>query len=216
MRRALSLTVLLGAALLASGQPPGELPPRFDVRAKPKTYPQADPKQALVSLVAAADAGDHNYIVAHLLDPEFVVARIGIRARQLKATVETDLKKLRDVQRVNIGNVPKESRVPEDPREFDVIAAARARERAFPTLVSDVKEKLADDPQVMKDLRRFVREGTFEDAAGMTSRATLPDLKDRALYFKKLGDRWFMENRQTEEPKKEPEEKKKEPEGKKP
>ena len=210
MRLAFSLTILHAATLLAQAQPPGvELPPRFEVRAKPKTYPQANPKQALSSLVAAVDAGDHNYVVAHILDPEFVDGRIALRAKQLKETVEGDLKKLREVQRPNIGNIPKESRVPEDPREFEAFAAEQARVRAFPSLVADAKEKVADDPQVMKDLRRFVREGTFDDAAGATSRATLPDLKDRAVYFKKVGDRWFIENRQTDAaPAKDPDPKK--------
>ena len=34
--------------------------------------------------------------------------------------------------------------------------------------------------------------------------ATHAEIKGRALYFKKLGERWFLENRNTEEPKKEP------------
>ncbi|HUR52523.1 MAG TPA: hypothetical protein VMZ71_00190 [Gemmataceae bacterium] len=224
MRRAFSLTILLAAAMLTHAQEPpslapGEIAPRFEVRAKPKTYPQANPKQALASLIAAADAGDHNYIVAHLMDPEFVDARIVLRARQIKEAVDSDLKKLRDVQRQNIGSVPKDARVPEDPAQFELVAAARARERAFPLLVGDVKEKLADDPQVLKDLRRFYREGTFDEGG----RGTLPDLKDRAVFFKKVGDRWFMENRQTEAAAKEPEakmkdpvEKKKDPDEKKP
>ena len=201
MRLAFSLTLLLAAGLLAQAQPPGvELPPRFDVRAKPKTYPQANPKQTLTSLIAAIDAGDHHYVVAHVLDPEFVDGRIGLRAKQLKESVEGDMKKLREVQRANIANIPKESRVPEDPQLFEAFVADHARLRAFPSLVADVREKVADDPQVMKDLRRFLREGTFDDAAGATSRATLPDVKDRAVYFKKVGDRWFVENRQTDAP----------------
>jgi hypothetical protein len=222
MRRAFSLPILLAAAMLAHAQQPplapGEIEPRFEVRAKPKTYPQANPKQALASLIAAADAGDHNYIVAHLMDPEFVNARIALRAKQIKEAVENDLKKVRDVQRQNIGSVPKDARIPEDPAQFAAVVAARARERAFPLLVGDVKEKLADDPQVLKDLRRFFREGTFDEGG----RGTLPDVKDRAVFFKKVGDRWFMENRQTEtaakEPdaKKNPDEKKKDPDEKKP
>jgi hypothetical protein len=216
MRRAFSLTILLAAAVCINAQQPplapGEIHPRFEVRAKPKTYPQANPKQALASLIAAADAGDHNYIVAHLLDPEFVDARILVRAKQIKETVENDLKKLREVQRVNIGSVPKDIRVPENAELFAVMAAERARERAYPLLVSDVKERLADDPQVMKDLRRFYREGTFDESG----RVTLPDIKDRAVYLKKIGDRWFMENRQTDGPAKEPEAKKKGLEDKKP
>src|SRR5436190_19623360 len=131
MRRSFSLPILLAAALLAHAQPPalqpGEIEPRFEVRGKAKTYPQANPKQALASLIAAADAGNHNYIVAHLLDPEFVDARIIVRAKQIKETVENDLKKLRDVQRVNIGSVPKDARVPENAELFAVMVGEKAK-----------------------------------------------------------------------------------------
>jgi hypothetical protein len=83
------------------------------------------------------------------------------------------------------------------------MAAARARDRAFKRLQGDLREKLTDDPQSVKDLRRIAREGTFADADASAS-ATHPEVKGRALFFKKLGDRWFLENRQATEEKKEP------------
>src|SRR5262245_49621590 len=104
MRHALSLTVLLGAVLLARTQQPttlqpGEVPPRFDVRGKLKTYPQATPKDSLGSVVAAADAGDYSYILAHLMDPQFVDQRIADRGKQLSEAVEKDLVALREKQK---------------------------------------------------------------------------------------------------------------------
>jgi hypothetical protein len=63
-----------------------------------------------------------------------------------------------------------------------------------------VKDKLVDDPEVLKDLRRFYRSGTFPEAGGgNTAKVGLPDVKDRAVFFKKIGDRWYIENRQTDE-----------------
>ena len=65
---------------------------------------------------------------------------------------------------------------------------------------------LLDDPEGMKDLRRFNRNGTFPDAgaADTTAKVGLVDVKDRALFLKKIGDRWFVENRQMDEPASEP------------
>jgi hypothetical protein len=223
MRHALALTVLLGAGLLARTQerpapPPGEIAPRFDVRGKLRTYPQGTPKQALGSVIAAADAGDYAYILAHLMDPQFVDQRLADRAKQYSEGVEKELVDLRERQKKNPAAVPSENRVPDDPAKFRDVITANATRRALKQLVADLRDKLTDDPQVLKDLRRFLREGAFDDAAGTTARAALPDVKDRGVYFKKVGDRWFVENRQTPEEKKDapPDEKKKDPDEKKP
>ena len=70
-----------------------------------------------------------------------------------------------------------------------------------------MNEKLLNDPQSLKDLKKIMRDGTFADEPG-GARASHPDVKDRALYLKKIGDRWFLENRQEDTPAKGPEEKK--------
>ena len=61
--------------------------------------------------------------------------------------------------------------------------------------------KFADDPESLKDLRRFARGGTFPDPAApdLAAKVGLPDLKDRAVFLKKIGDRWFVENKQAED-----------------
>ena len=53
----------------------------------------------------------------------------------------------------------------------------------FHDLASRIRRKLTDEPDNLKDLRRFARDGQFE-SAGDTATATLKDVKDRALYFK--------------------------------
>ena len=53
-------------------------------------------------------------------------------------------------------------------------------------------------------MRRILRAPSPFAEADPVATATLPEIKGRALYFKKINDRWFLENRNTEEPKKEP------------
>jgi hypothetical protein len=71
---------------------------------------------------------------------------------------------------------------------------------SFAQLVADVKTKLGEDSEALKELRRFAREGEFKDEEA-TSSVSLKDVKDRKVFFRKVGDRWFVENRQQDEKK---------------
>jgi len=208
MRTVLALALLGLAAPSPPAAPaqekpklPDEVPPRFGLPYRPKAYPQATPKQALDSVVEAADRGEVGYLVAHLLDPAFVDARVADRGRQYEPAVEAELAKVRDFQRKNPADVPAEARLPDDPARFQARVAADARARAFAQLVRDAGAKFADDPESLKDLRRFARGGTFPDPAApdLAAKVGLPDLKDRAVFLKKIGDRWFVENKQAED-----------------
>ncbi|MBX9583688.1 MAG: hypothetical protein K2X87_25580 [Gemmataceae bacterium] len=200
MRAAFAAVLVLGSVALAQERPkpPEEVPTRFGVPYRAKAYPQATPKQALESALAAADKGEHDYLVAHLLDPGFVDGRVGDRAKQFEPAVEADLARKRDAQRRAAG-VPAAERLPDEPEKFRAKVADDAKLAAYRQLVRDVREKLADDPEALKDLRRFHRQGTFPDAPGEAVKVGLPDVRDRAVYLKKAGDRWYVENRQTEE-----------------
>jgi hypothetical protein len=208
MRTAFAAAILLGAAALTHAQPkeelvPREPPPRLGVKSRVKQYPQNTAKEALKSAVAAITDGDYPYLVAHLLDPKFVDDAITERARDFEPGAEAELAQLRDFQRANPNKVAPEDRVPLDPVGLRAMAAAKARERGYRQLLRDIQQKLTDDPQTVRDLRRIARDGSFADADPVST-ATHPDVKGRALYFKKIGNRWFLENRQVEEPKKEP------------
>ena len=96
-----------------------------------------------------------------------------------------------------------ENRVPLDGRSFAALITTRARERAFRQVAKDLEQKLSDDPTGVKEMRRVLRDGAFADADPVAT-ATHAEIKGRALYFRKIGERWFLENRNTEEPKKEP------------
>ncbi len=63
----------------------------------------------------------------------------------------------------------------------------------FEALVKETGDKLHEDPDVLKVLRRFVKDGEWETAEDSAS-VQLKDVSDR-VYFKKKEDRWFMENR---------------------
>lgn len=200
--RVLSVAVLLaGSVALAQekAKGPEEIPVRYGLPYKAKAYPQATPKEALESVLAAADKGEVSYLVAHLLDPAFVDGRVEDRARQYEPAVEAGLVKKRDAQRQDPAGVRDEDRVPDEPDKFRARVAADARAAAFAQLVRDVGEKLADDPEVLKDLRRFNRQGTFPEAPAETAKVGLPEVRDRAVFLKKVGDRWYVENRQSEE-----------------
>lgn len=209
MRTAFVVALLLGSVALAGAQPGNDPPPvaiskdpepRYNVRARVKQFPQGTPKEALKSVLAAVEQNDYAYLVAQLLDPKFVDAAATERAKDFVPGAEAQLAQLREFQRANAAKIDPASRVPLDPVAFRALAASKARELGFKQLLKDVEQKLIDDPQVLKDFRKIAREGSFADADPAAS-ATHPDVKGRAVYFKKVGDRWYLENRQGEEPK---------------
>jgi hypothetical protein len=213
MRQVLAASLFFFAASTTraqEGRPkrPDEIPPRYGVAFRGKAYPQATPKETLQSALDAVEKGEFNYLAAHLLEPAFVDARVGDRAREAEPAVEANLAALRDFQQSNLDRIAREARVPIEPAKFRERVAADARSAAFRQLVRDVREKLTDDPEVIKDLRRFRTQGTFSDlAGGDTAKVGLAELKDRSLFFKKAADRWYLENRQTDERAPEPEKK---------
>lgn len=203
MRSPFALLVLLGAATLARTQEPvasptGEPVPRFGVLPRVKTYAQDTPRKALASVIEAAEKNEFPYLVAHLLDPAFVDTRLTERAKQFEGDVAAEFARLRDAQQKNPGAVSADARIPVEPAQFRAAVTAETRARAFKQLVRDVQDKLTDDPEAIKELRRFFRQGAFSDGDAAV-RVGLPDVKDRAVFLRKVGDRWFVENRQVDD-----------------
>ena len=203
MRTAFATVVLLGACALVHAQPVKDPDPRYGIPARVKLYPQSAPKAALKSALERIDAGDFAYLVAHILDPKFVDEAVADRAKGYEAAIERELAQLRDFQRANPDKVAPGTFVPFDPKEFRAVAAAKARERGFKQLLRDVEEKFKEDPQTLKDMRKIARDGAFVEGEPSAS-AAHDTVKGRTLYFKKIGDRWFLENRQADEPTKDP------------
>lgn len=214
MRKLLAMIVLASAAGVGEsqeGKPKTVQEPaaRFGVAFKGKAFPQATPKEALESLVEAADKGEFSYLVAHLLEPSFVDARVNDRAKQFESQVAANLAALRDFQQKNLDKVDRESRVPTDAAKFQERVLADARAAAFKQLAKDVQEKFLEDPETLKAMKLFRSSGTFPDMAGDVVKVGHPEVKDRSLFIKKIDGRYFLENRQADapEPPKEPEKK---------
>jgi hypothetical protein len=69
----------------------------------------------------------------------------------------------------------------------------------FEELVRETSRKFADNPAAVKELGRFLKEGEWE-GGDTTASVKLKDLKDRQVLFRKIGSRWYLENRQKPEP----------------
>jgi hypothetical protein len=63
----------------------------------------------------------------------------------------------------------------------------------FDVLLKETTGKLVDDPGSLKLLQRFDKEGEWETEESR-AQVKLKEVADRSIYFRKIGDRWFMEN----------------------
>jgi hypothetical protein len=197
MRKTLAIAVLLGAVgLTAWGQdePP---PPRYGVAPNLDLFPQDTPKAALASAVKAIEKDRIDYLAAHLIDPRFIEQKVADRAQLLERQVEEDLRALRDVQLRDPNAVAREDRIPADPKGFAEAVRREAARRAFRMVSRDIRGTLDENPDHLKDLRRFAREGQFTDA-GVAGAAALRGT-DRQVFFRKADNRWYVEDRNRPE-----------------
>jgi hypothetical protein len=63
----------------------------------------------------------------------------------------------------------------------------------FKTLVKETTAKLLDDPGQAKKLQRFLKEGDWSEGDA-AAQVRLKDEKERGVFLRKVGDRWFLEN----------------------
>jgi hypothetical protein len=64
----------------------------------------------------------------------------------------------------------------------------------FENLVRVTTENLADDPESVRDLRRYLSDGDWQEGGDAAS-VGHKDIKGRQAFFRKIGTRWFLENR---------------------
>jgi hypothetical protein len=176
------LTLAAGLLLLPAAVAQDGPQPRFDVLPNLDTYPQNTPQRTLAAVLAAIDRDRFDYVVAHLLDPEFVDARLGATQAYFERVAGEQVAQAG----ANLRGPDLETRIRMVGLRLNV-----------QDLVRQIRQKLADQPDHLRDLRRFARDGQVQ-AAGETATVTLPDVKDRAVYFKKVGDRWYLENRKED------------------
>lgn len=189
------LLLLIAASTAAQTGAP---PTRFDIPANADAFPQNTPQAALKSVVSAIEKGKVDYLTAHLIEPSFIDARIADRAAQLEPAADKTLRAVRQSQ-LNDPNIPRSRRLPDDPARFAQAVAAEAKRQAFLAVVADIRTNLTENPDKLLDLRKFLRTGTAAEAGDAVS-FTLPEVKDRQVYLKKIGTRWFVEDRQIEPP----------------
>jgi hypothetical protein len=69
----------------------------------------------------------------------------------------------------------------------------------FQKFVDVVRKQWSNDPESIKELRRFLAEGTWEESADVAI-VKLKDIPARQVFLKKLGDRWYLEDRKKVKP----------------
>lgn len=67
---------------------------------------------------------------------------------------------------------------------------------SFEEVVKEASARLVNDPLAVKELKRFLREGEWQEEEG-TASVKLKDVKNRTVFLRKLNDRWFFENRRN-------------------
>jgi hypothetical protein len=68
----------------------------------------------------------------------------------------------------------------------------------FDRLVRETTTKLRDNPETVKEFRRYLKEGEWE-TSDKSAAARLKDVRDRQVFLRKLDQRWYLENRQKPE-----------------
>jgi len=64
----------------------------------------------------------------------------------------------------------------------------------FHDMVKETTDQLSHDPDAIKQLRRFLRDGDWKEGDDRAS-AQLKGVKER-VHFRKVRDRWYFENQQ--------------------
>jgi hypothetical protein len=80
--------LLLGLLLVGPGRGADAPMTRHGVQPDLKSFPQATPKEALASVVKAGDLKRHDYLLAHLADPDWVDTRVEALAGGFREAVK--------------------------------------------------------------------------------------------------------------------------------
>ncbi len=66
---------------------------------------------------------------------------------------------------------------------------------AFDRLVRETAEYYLNDPILVKELRRFAKHAAWEENEDLAT-GTVKEVPARKVFLRRIGDRWFLENRQ--------------------
>lgn len=67
---------------------------------------------------------------------------------------------------------------------------------AFEKVTGATVQHLLADPILVKEMRLFARDAAWEEKEDNTSVGTLKDVPARKVFLKRIGERWYLENRQ--------------------
>jgi hypothetical protein len=168
---------------------------RFGITPNLRLYPQDTPKAALQSLLNAIEKKQYAYLAAHLLDPASVDQRLNDRSVLFLDVAEKDLKQELQQQQT----LPPSQRLSTEPERWKVLVQQRAREYAFRELVQQIQQRLEEEPQTVRALARILVAGTFTES-GDIAKAVHPQVDEGAVFFRRIEQRWFIENRKQESP----------------
>ncbi len=198
MRTVWTATILLILPAVAAAQILApKVAPRYGIAINTRTFVQATAKDTLAATIKAVEENRFDVLTAHLIDPKVTEARAAENGRLLENESEKDLQKLREQQRANPINVASEQKLPYEPGAFAGIVKAEAKVRGFKAAIEEVRQKFAADTSIIPEMKRFLRDGEFT-GTGDAAKVTLKDVKGKAIYFTKLNDRWFIEDRKEE------------------
>jgi len=178
------LFALVASIVFAAAVSAQDIPSRFEVLYNPDLYKQDTPQDTVNSILGAIERGRFDYIVAHLLDPDFVDNRLATTRNYFERVAAEQV--AGSAGGATLKGAELENRIRDVGLRLNVA-----------DLADRIRKKLVDEPANIRDLKRFARDGQFQTSAD-TGSATLKDVKDRALYFKNVKGRWYMENRKEE------------------
>lgn len=173
--------VLILAGLLVGQLATAQEADRYGILPNTDLYKQDTPKDALGSVILAIERERFDYLAAHLLPKEFVDGRIKKNAGYYEKVAAEQISK------TAVGATLKGA-------ELQAKIKSTADLLGFRQIIDTMAKKQADEPDTLRTLKRFLREGKFEEA-GDTVSVTLDGVKDRAIFLKKIEGRWYFENR---------------------
>ncbi len=180
--------LLVIAGFVVAAAAPAQEGTRFGVLVNEDLYKQKTPKDALGSVILAIERDRLDYLTAYLMPKDFVDGRLQKSAAYFEKIAAEQLNGTAQVAGLSGA-------------ELQVRVREKAEALNFRRLTETVKAKLADEPDNLKTLKRFLREGEVTEA-GDTATLTLKDVKGRSVFLRKVDGRWVFENRR-EEPAKE-------------
>lgn len=184
--RYLATLVLVSCSFTLFGAEPKEA---FGIFINPDLYPQNNPKKALESTIGALERDRSEYLIAHLLDPAFVKAQLDAMTPYYEKVAADQIATTGAGQKLR-GD------------ELQLRVRERAVQLNFKAFAEAIRAKMADEPNNIKELKLFLSDGKFSEE-GETAKVTHKSFKDKTIYFKKVGERWFLENRKDDAPAKE-------------